>query len=131
MTTNPIQLDLALDESLPTLQDLRYHVRRLDDKLGTHIQSCREFVDMCKEEAVAHTKWQELYERNAETNMEAIAALTASIADLTKATSGLVEAWSAIIAVQRFVKWISAFAFVGGLVIWFVSNTKFIIKSLP
>lgn len=47
---------------------------------------------------------------------------SANIAELTKATKGVVEAWTVANGLSKFVKWLSSFAVVtavvGGLIIW-------------
>ena len=49
-------------------------------------------------------------------------ANTESIKQLTLATRGLVETWTALNVFQRFIKWVSSFAIIGGAVTWLVSK---------
>lgn len=47
------------------------------------------------------------------------------ICDLTTATKGLVDAWTAASALQKFIKWLSGFAFLGIVISWFVGINPF------
>tara|TARA_R110000803_G_scaffold210114_1_gene281090 strand:+ start:2769 stop:3029 length:261 start_codon:yes stop_codon:yes gene_type:complete len=42
----------------------------------------------------------------------------ANIADLTKATNGVVEAWTVANGLSKFLKWLSSFAIIGGIWAW-------------
>jgi len=53
---------------------------------------------------------------------------TANIESLTKATQGLVDAWTAANLLSRFVKWLGSFAVVGTLLVWL--NSKFNITNV-
>jgi hypothetical protein len=128
------QLDLDFPSDLT---ELRYHMRRIDDKLRSHIQTCREFADICRQEAAAEKKRRQeeaeaynarhaVNERNFEQTMDAIQALTGSIASLTETTKGIVEAWTFVNTAQRFVKWASAFAILSGAIAWTLSKLHII-----
>tara|TARA_R110002153_G_scaffold150049_2_gene301633 strand:+ start:2490 stop:2771 length:282 start_codon:yes stop_codon:yes gene_type:complete len=41
-----------------------------------------------------------------------------NIADLTKATQGVVEAWTVANGLSKFLKWLSSFAIIGASIIW-------------
>lgn len=41
-----------------------------------------------------------------------------NIAELTEATKGVVEAWTVANGLSKFLKWLSSFAIIGGIVAW-------------
>jgi hypothetical protein len=90
-------------EEADTMQELRSHIRRIDDRLMIHVE----------ELSARHDRHDEDYRRT----MDAIAALA-------EATKGVVEAWTVVNALQRFVRWASAFAFIGGAAMWLLSFFK-------
>ena len=83
-------------------------IAKLHRVLTEHILECTahkaEMLELAKLNQEAHSR-----------NMEAIAALT-------KATEGLVEAWCAVNTMQRFLKWLSSFAILGGVAAWAITK---------
>jgi len=53
-----------------------------------------------------------------EKNTTDISNLITALATLTRATQGLVDGWIAARAIQRFIKWLSGFAFLGAISAW-------------
>ena len=61
-------------------------------------------------------------ERRQERIIRAQETNTKNIADLTKATEGLVDAWNAANFLQKCIKWVSGFAIIGALITWFADK---------
>lgn len=83
------------------------------------VADLRRELDSHKEAFIKHVnedqlRWDRL--------LVAQEANTKSIEALTHATQGLVDAWSAASAFQRFIKWLSGFALLGAGITWFVSK---------
>ena len=47
-----------------------------------------------------------------------------NIASLTKATNGVVEAWTVANGLSKFLKWLSSLALIGGALIWLSNFIK-------
>lgn len=73
-----------------------------------------------KEDSVKYAERQLKQDLAHEKNLEAIA-------ELTKATQGLVDAWTTAGNVQKFIKWVSTFAIIGASLVWLYS----IFSKLP
>lgn len=86
-------------------------LEKLNHKLDLHISD----HDRCKAEYLE--RYAAIDKQQAEN--------TKAIADLTKATEGLVTAWNAANAMQRFVKWFSGFALIGAVISWFTGINPF------
>lgn len=80
---------------------------RFDKHLDSHREDYEEYVERQRTQEQFSTK-----------NAEAIAALT-------EATQSLVDAWKTIGAIQKFVKWLSGFAFLGIIISWFAGFNPF------
>lgn len=90
--------------SEPVTPDEEITLRSLQGRLDAHIYQFEEYK---LNEA---TNWDLMLEAQ-ESNTEAIRSLTV-------ATQGLVEVWNTANAVQRFIKWASVFAVLGGVISW-------------
>lgn len=55
-------------------------------------------------------------------NTANIDRLTVNLDRLTKSTQGIVDVWSAGRTLQKAVKWLSGFAFIGTLIAWFTGK---------
>ena len=80
--------------------------RRLED----HLEAYR---DNNYTNEARHLKHEEMYKKN----MEAIDKLAAT-------TQGVVDAWIFANSFHRFVKWLSGFAFLGGIIAWLQHTFK-------
>lgn len=87
-------LDMPEDEELIKLHR---RVSEQEDKLDTHVT---EQYKVNSEHGRMH-----------QDTMEAIA-------ELTKATSGMVDVWSTAHSLQKFIKWLSGFAVIGAVMLW-------------
>jgi len=68
-------------------------------------------------------------ERIQQTNSEAISSLTVNISalthdvsNLTAATKGMVDVWSAGRTIQGIVKWLSGFSFIAVVIAWYTGK---------
>ena len=86
------------------MNPLSQQVKDLEDKLDSHIKAFDEY-----KLALAHT--QAVHEEAYRNNMRAIT-------DLTEATKGLVDAWTAANTFHKFVKWLSSFTVLGVAIAW-------------
>lgn len=83
-------------------------IAKLDKKLTTHI---KEHSDHVREQYEINVRQDAAFLKN----MEAIAALT-------KSTQVLVDACVAVSSFRKFLKWLSGFAIVGGVIAWLSEN---------
>lgn len=98
METNGIASDKKVDCILEHRWDILYECLELQSKrLNEHLD-----VDELRHKN---------YTEQQQNTMKAIAALTAS-------TQGLVDAWTTVSNVQRFLRWVSYFAIVGVFATW-------------
>lgn len=89
--------------------------RRYGDRRVNGMDVLQEEFKQHKEAFAAHLKeneerWEMLV-RMQEQN-------TAAIQQLTHSTQGLVDAWLAANTLQKFIKWASSFAILGGFIAW-------------
>jgi len=84
------------------------------DELATRLEEHLVQYRLHREEYLDRQAHQdEAYEKN----LEAIAALT-------KATQGLVDSWVVVLSVQKFIKWLSGFAVIGGFITYLIAKAK-------
>lgn len=83
-------------------------MEQLERKLDDHILEYELFK---KKSAEIHERQDTAFNKN----MEAISALTA-------ATTDVVKAWEVANGLQKFLKWLSGFAILGGSVMWLISQ---------
>lgn len=105
------------DTSIPlrrtdTLKDSEFsefivYKRKLDDHLT-------EFEEYKKEQL----EWRISCKLAHQTTLESIEALIEANEATVKATAGVVDAWTTVNNFQRFVKWLSSFAILGGALAW-------------
>jgi hypothetical protein len=72
------------------------------------------YIDRQKQQDIAH-----------ERNMEAILETNRNVASLATSISGLVEAWTVAIGFNKFLKWLSSFAVLSGLLAWLADIVTF------
>lgn len=87
-----------------------YDHKPVGEDMATEFKQLRsKFEDHLIEHRIRNKDYelrQERQDTKHEQNMEAIAKLT-------KATQGVVDAWSVVTGIQKFLKWVSGFAVIG------------------
>lgn len=92
--------------------DQQEEIIRLRTRLESHIQDYRDHV---LEEERRH--YQEMQKQEAMASN--IAQLMKALELQVKATEGLVNGWNALAFFQKFIKWLSGFAFIGVMIAWY------------
>ena len=83
-----------------------------------HIAMIEDTAEKLDAHLIEYTQHRAEYLERQQHNMEAIDKLT-------KATQGLVDAWTVANNIQRFFKWLSGFAFLGIVISWIVGFNPF------
>jgi len=101
-------------ESVVTLEE---QLMILELKVVQHIEDFKAYVE---EEDRRH----DLYLAAQQQNTEGLKELTRAVTVLEESTRGIIEVYTTANSIQRFLKWASSFAIIGGGALW-LSNKLF------
>lgn len=99
-------------------EELKEQLILLQQSFDNHLEECEHM------KTLEHERWEN-FMKSQEENSRAIKDLSKSTEELSKSTADIIEAWDAVtgtakvmVGLGKFVKWLSGFAFLGGLFTW-------------